>query len=217
MPLSGVVLAAIASCLLMVGCTAPVGVPADPSDAEIDAMLRQQLDSRWESYAWPAGVAKPTVERVAFTTAETWSSTQVGCLQRAGIDAREVSGGFAVDENVDPAVARVAMWTCLAQYPRDPRGAGYLSEAQILYMYDFYVERLGPCMRLLGYGVSEPPAREEYVDLIRAGTYWSPYFAQGWDPQPIDVAKWRRVDFECGHLPADPYRSYLPLSWVEGR
>jgi hypothetical protein len=214
---SGVLLTAVASCLLMAGCAAPVDVPADASDAEIDALLEQQLDSRWESYAWPDGVVKPAVERVAFTTDRTWSATQVGCLVRAGLDAREVSGGFTVDEDADSTAARVAMWTCQAQYPRDPRGAGYLSEAQILYMYDFYVSRLGPCMRLLGYTVSEPPERGEYVDLIRSGTYWSPYFAQGWDPQHIDVDKWRRVDFECGHLPADPYRSYLPLSWVAGR
>ncbi|MCU1439792.1 MAG: hypothetical protein JWP85_789 [Rhodoglobus sp.] len=217
MAFRGVALMAVASSLLLAGCAAPASVPAGPSVAEIDSVVQQQLDSQWDSYPGLEGAMKPQVDRVAFTSAETWASMQVSCLNERGIDAREVSGGYTVEGLDDPVAARVAMWVCLGEYPRDPRDAGYLSDPQILYMYDFYVSRLGPCMKLLGYAVSDPPAREDYVDRLRSGNYWSPYFAEGWEPQRIDVEKWERVDFECGRLPDDPYHQYHPLSWVEGR
>jgi hypothetical protein len=217
MAFRGVALTAVASSLLLAGCAAPASVPPGPSDTEIDSVVQQQLDSLWDAYPMPDGAVKPEVERVAFTTGETWSSTQVSCLNEQGLDAHEVSGGFAVEGNGDAAAGRIAMWVCQGMYPRDPRGTGYLSDAQILYMYDFYVSRLGPCMKLLGYVVTDPPARDHYIERLRNGNYWSPYFAEGWDPQRIDVEKWERVDFECGRLPEDPYDQYHPLSWVEGR
>jgi hypothetical protein len=208
-----VALTAVASSLLLAGCGPPASVPPGPSDAEVESVVQQQLDSLWNSYPMPDGAVKPDVQRVAFTTADTWSTMQVSCLNEQGLEAHEVSGGYTVEGRGD---ARVAMWVCQAKYPRDPRGAGYLSDAQILYMYDYYTTRLAPCMAMLGYAVTEPPAREDYVERFRDGAYWSPYSAEG-QAQPTDIAKWQRIDFECGRLPADPYEQFHPLTWLVGR
>jgi hypothetical protein len=210
------VLAVVASALAVSGCSAPAAVPLGPSDAEVDELIAQELDVRWQSYGFPPDRPRPEVARIAFTTLDTWTTTQVTCLRDAGLDASEVSGGFVVS-GTEPADydSREAMWVCQAQYPRDPRGSGFLSIAQILYMYDFYTTRLRPCMQLLGYTVTQPPDRLAYVGLLRSGSYWSPYFGEGNEPQQIDADKWRLVDAECSHLPKDPYWPYHPLSRLD--
>lgn len=205
---TGAVAMLTASTVLLAGCASTAGIPPGISGTEAEVLVDAQLDSLWAGLRLPEGTVQPEVERIAWTTTDTWSSTQVGCLLGEGIAAREVSGGFAIDGADTPATA-ISQWTCLARYPVDPRGVGYLSDAQVLYMYDYFAKRLAPCLRLLGYAVDEPPPRADYLASVREGRFWSPYSeAIG------DSADRQRIDARCPPLPADPYAAYLSDGWI---
>lgn len=207
-PRAGAVAVLMASTVLLTGCAAAADIPPGISRAEAEALVDSQLDSLWAGLQLPEGTVQPEVERVAWTTTDTWSSAQVGCLLGEGVAAREVSGGFAID-GPDTTATVISQWECLARYPVDPRGVGYLSDAQVLYMYDYFVDRLAPCLRLLGYDVGAPPPREEYLGSVREGVFWSPY------TEAIeDSADRQRIDTRCTPLPADPYAAYLPNGWI---
>lgn len=203
--------------MLLAGCAATSHVPPGPTDAEVDAVTQRDLDEQWESFPFRGDVVRPEVDRVAFTTGDNWSSTMVSCLIDRGFDAHEVSGGFSVDgtrDEADPDATFVAMWVCRGEYPVDPRTTGYLSEAQALYMYDYFVERLSPCLRLLGYDVPPPPARDGYAESVRTGTFWNPYYSDVATPQVETLEDWALIDVKCAPLPDDPYAMYRPLGWL---
>jgi hypothetical protein len=212
-------LALAASMLLLAGCASAAAPPPGLTDDQLDALTQRDLDGRWDALRMP--IPKPEVQRVQYTTSDNWSMTQVACLIDQGLDAHEVSGGFAVDgfqpgnaAASDPYAISVAMWTCLAEYPRDVRSSGYLSDAQVLYMYDYFADRLAPCLRLLGYHPAPAPDRAGYVADVRSGLYWSPYYADPLHPIVSEVADWDRIDLQCPPLPDDPYWAYRPLAWM---
>jgi hypothetical protein len=195
--------------LLLAGCAAAPTLPSPPGEAELDEYSSGQLDELWDVIAVAA--PQPDVPRVEFTTADEWAETQAACLTAAGLPARSVSGGFTIDGYgaLTPVQAVVAQWTCLKQYPVDPRENGYLGIDEILYAYDYFVDRLGPCLSLLGYDVPLPPDRLAYVGTLRTGMYWNPYDAVV--ATGATDEDWERVDARCPPLPDDPYRVLHPL------
>lgn len=199
--------------LLLAGCAAPAPVPPGATDAEAEAVVTEQLTTYWSSLGLDQALGdRPTPQRIAFTTADSWASAQVTCLVAAGLDAREVSGGFAIDS--DGALTRsegiAAQLTCLAQYPVDPRVDGFLSDAQALYMYDYFTERLVPCLELLGYDVPPAPARSSYLHLLRVGIPWTPYERADSGPIATTPAEWEIIDAKCPALPTDPFSRFQP-------
>ena len=46
------------------------------------------------------------------------------------------------------------------------------SDADLIFLYDYYRLRLGPCLDLYGYSYLAPPSRE---DFVASGGNWSPY------------------------------------------
>ncbi len=198
--------AGAASVLLLAGCATATPVPPGATDAEADRVVAQALVHYWSSLGPGQANGRVVAKRIAFTTSENWASQQVSCLIAAGLDAREVSGGFAIDSNgaLSNADGLDAQLTCLAQYPVDPRTQGFLSDAQVLYMYDYFTERLSPCLAGFGYHVPAPPRRSVYVQQLRNGLPWTPYVAVQGD------APWALINGKCPPLPADPYSDFQP-------
>ncbi|CAN5305176.1 hypothetical protein BH09ACT5_BH09ACT5_23120 [soil metagenome] len=153
----------------------------------------------------------PPIQRVAFTTTDNWATMQVTCLRAAGLPAREVNGGFAIDNTgaltQDEAVT--AQMTCMAEYPVDPRSRGYLSDAQLLYVYDYFVSRLAPCLEMLGYDVPRPPDRYAYIGTVRSGFTWSPYRLEH-GPLQATSATWAVINAKCPPLPEEPFGGFQP-------
>ena len=202
---------------LVTGCTAAAVVPPNATDAEVDSYLDSRPDFlgpfiKPGRLVADGRITIPDVPRVAFTTPDTWSTVQTSCLQAAGLQAREISGGFTIDDSgdLDTTAVSLAQWTCLRQYPVDPRLTGFLSEAQALYMYDYFTRWLAPCLASLGEDVPRPPRRDEYVELLRDGTAWNPYYRSNGAPVADSPAQWARVNSTCPALPDDPFRSYRP-------
>ena len=203
--------------VLLAGCTTAVAVPPDATDAEVDAYVASQLEPYWQnilaSSANADGIADELdVATVAFTTPDTWSTVQTSCLQAAGLQAREISGGFTIDDpgNLDATAVSLAQWTCLRQYPVDPRIAGFLSDAQVMFMYDDFTARLAPCVAALGFDVSPPPARGQYLRLVREGASWSPYFRADGELVAQSPQQWTLLNGKCPPLPDDPFGSFRP-------
>jgi hypothetical protein len=192
-------------------------VTADATDADVDAYVAGQLDRYWKQILASSSAAdkldaEPDVATVAFTTPDTWSTVQTSCLQAAGLQAREISGGFTIDDpgDLDATEVSLAQWTCLRQYPVDPRITGFLSDAQVLFMYDYFVSRLTPCIATLGFDVTPPPQRDQYLALVRAGSSWSPYIGADGEPIARSPGEWALVNGRCPPLPDDPFGPYRP-------
>jgi len=212
MPARFAVLALTASVLLLAGCATPTPIPPGASDEEAEAAVAEQLSNYWSALGPGQERDFPKVDRVAFTTQDSWASTQVTCLRAAGLTAREVSGGFAIDDNgpLTAAEGIDAQRTCLARYPVDPRTQGFLSDAQILYMYDYFTQRLAPCLETLGYPVAGAPDRDLYVHALRSGVLWIPYFDEQALPLIATPAQWEVINAKCPPLPVDPFSAFQP-------
>lgn len=205
-------LALAASVLLLAGCATATPIPPGITDAEAEEVVAENLAEQWTSIYHGQAGEMPRVERVAFTTPDTWSSAQVSCLVAAGIDAAEVSGGFSVsgDGSVPEDQIRNSQFTCLAEYPVDPRSLGYLSAPQALYAYDYFTQRLAPCLHLLGYRTPLAPDRLAYAGQLRAGIVWTPYALGAGPPLEATPEQWEIINAKCPPLPATPFASLQP-------
>ena len=206
----GVALAAVV--LLLAGCTSPTPAPATVTDAEAKAVALEQQSELWSLSSYNEGVAFPNIAPVELVNPSTWASRQVTCLLAAGLPAREISGGFAVDGDgpLSPTDSSIAQATCLAQYPVDPRTQGYLSTEQALYLYDYFTERLAPCLRLFGVEGAPPPDRLAYVGRLRAGILWTPYLDANGRPIERTAGEWSLINSRCPPLTDAVYRPFGP-------
>lgn len=215
-------LALAASTLLLVGCAAaPSGPPPGLDDAGLAALSQAASDARWTALRLPSTIDEPAVSVVAYTSGDTWSITQVQCLTNAGLAAREVSGGFTVDgyrigspQSNNPFAVSIAIWTCQAQFPRDVRLSGYITDDQVLYMYDFFTKRLAPCLALHGYDIPPAPARDGYLETVRRGIYWNPYYTATGHPIVSAQEQFDALDLQCPGPPNDSYWAYLPFAYL---
>ena len=214
-------IALAASLLLLAGCAAvPAGSPPGLTDADLAALSKADSDARWQQLHLPDTIAEPDVPVVSYTSGDTWSITQVQCLDEAGLAAREVSGGFAVDgyaqgdpQGPTPFAVAIAMWTCQAQFPRDVRLSGYITDAQVHYLYDYFTTRLAPCFALLGYDVPPAPAPLSYLGAVRSGVYWNPYYTAAGKAIVATQADMDRLDLQCPG-PGPDYWAYRPLAFM---
>ena len=195
-----------ASALLLAGCATPAAVPPGLTDAEADEIVTEYLDDMAAMY--DDSDPEP-VRRVAFTSPDTWSSTQVTCLRAAGFDAQEISGGFSVQDGPDDRVSIVeAQLTCQAQFPVDPRLQGYLSEAQRVYAYDYFSLRLAPCIRMLGYAIGPTPARDSFLELRRPFLAWTPYQDASGAQLEVGARQLALLNARCPPIPDDAFAAY---------
>lgn len=141
----------------------------------------------------------------------------------------------AVDECMAATTAPdrdLVQWLCFKRYPVSPDSPDLdfiLNKAQADYLYDYYVERLIPCLESIGMTVGEAPRRVEFTRLPYGALGWSPYLVMS--PQPRADDDWQWVISQCGtppyadrthpipdgtaRLPADPAETQLQARVTE--
>ena len=189
-----------ASVLLLAGCGTATPIPPGLTDDEAKAIVAQRLGaSRFDN-------DRPPIDVVEFATMDSWSSMQVTGLRAAGINAEEISGGYAVRGDGDTSeYFEKAQFTCDSQYPVDPRTQGYLSDAQADYAYDYLTERVTPCLELLGYPVvPSAPDHASFVNALPAAL-WTPYLSITATP-----AEWAAINAKCPPISTDEFALFQP-------
>ena len=99
-----------------------------------------------------------------------------------------------------------ALFICTLCFPydvSDPSRLGMLSDAQIGWLWGYNLKRLVPCLRLLGYTVTDRSG--DYVE--GSGDLWIPYYEMA--PIPSSNAEWDRIDLRCP--PAPIGQNFRPL------
>lgn len=187
----------LAACLmLLAGCA--VGTPAslELTASERADFAAQRNDLRWERFfADRDDVIRPAVEVVRYVSPERANRMWAGCVNNAGFEEVHEYGdsiSFGVDASEVDA-AYLAFYRCTAQYPIEPTAVGYLSQRQLGNLFDYYANRLIPCLALAGYPVALDGTREQFIALG----------VDGREPNPYDVidvpssAAWRSLDLRC--------------------
>lgn len=194
-------LALAASALLLAGCAATPVVPPGITTEEFEAIIDQQNAGWWESIA--PGEPRPVIEPIEYLQLGEESALVQQCILDANIDGVTESPGGSINFNYDPADPKSnnafdrANYICAMQYPydrSDPAAMGYFSEAQLGYLYDYFAERSVPCLRMLGYSVSDPPDRQQFVDKFYVNGWWMPYYEL---TPGMDERGWQQVQLHC--------------------
>lgn len=181
--------------LLLTGCTAAAQVPPEPTGAELDDLIATELDFQWQYVGLTPDAPRPTVDRVRVVSLDESEEVHRQCMVDAGYEdfrlvEAEIYGGASTME-------RLAIYTCSAMYPVPPSSYGLFSQAQLDYLYDFYVEVTVPCLEGSGVSVSAMPSREQFVapatQLLRL---WTPYSAMATD---VDLTY--LTDHKCPYVP----------------
>ncbi|CAN5317795.1 hypothetical protein BH11ACT4_BH11ACT4_25180 [soil metagenome] len=179
--MSGVALACVA--VLLVGCAPQVELPPGPTTAEIEAFQAKASASWWD--LMQPGVDPPPVRRVQYVTSDQQRAAVQECIDQAvALDASSQS---------------VSQWVCYQRFPLDPSDPALqrntLSPAQLEYLYSFFISRLVPCLRLLGYRVTGDPGHDRFIAESTGFPSWDPYYAL--QPKPLSSSQWANLLGSC--------------------
>ncbi len=169
--------------LALAACANPE-LPAEPTPAEVRQVV---LDLETEQWFTMFGE-----QREPQTLVRVWMDSFAE--QKAAVDEC-MAATTAPDRDL-------VQWLCFKRYPVSPDSPDLdfiLTKAQADYLYDYYVERLIPCLESIGMTVGEAPRRVEFTRL--------PYGALSWSPYARHVAAtrgdagWQWVISQCGTPP----------------
>jgi hypothetical protein len=147
--------------VLLAGCAPVSAVPPEPSGAELDALMALELDFQWRYVGLAPDDPRPAVERIRVISPTEAQTVYRQCMVDAGYEkfnviTASIYGGASTEQ-------RVAIYTCTAQYPTPPSSYGLFSQAQLSFLYDYYVEVTVPCIESSGVAVTRMPTREQFV------------------------------------------------------
>lgn len=191
--------------VLLSACSSqPSPVPTEPSAA--GSSLEQQLDSYWQSVtASHPNAVRPVVPVVRLVTPSELMPTLESCMHEQGWpDVRATDDGGLESGSIPTSQAEVydlALYTCKASYPLEERFTQPFSADQIIDLYDYLTDEAVPCLEKLGYTVSPPSSKEEYVDRYLAGTAWDP-FAEA-SESVASNEEWTKLVTTCPQVPDD--------------
>ncbi|MCU1579309.1 MAG: hypothetical protein JWP19_1513 [Rhodoglobus sp.] len=198
-----------ASVAVLAGCAPDSHPPAGLTQSQVDAIIAADNDARWSFFFEDRpDVARPQVDRLGYVAPRDAEAFYKKCLTTAGVNPDYIYGFGAYDQ--DPAgqtATYLAYYTCVAQYPVNPISVGFLSQAQLGFVYDYFVGRLAPCLRSLGYQVAAPPSKRAFVGGSVNGSTWDPYAGVHPTPGPHS---WAFIDERCPPLPAETYGTRHP-------
>jgi hypothetical protein len=184
------------------GCTgAEPGPPPPPqlSEQEVDAAYAEFLDQSWQRVesAFP-DAERPDVDLVRFIDQSEWAEVIVACLVEQGVDAKvsnDGQGGYESQGVVGQELSMaIAAYVCDAKYPVDPSLTQPLTDAELDYVYDYFVNVLNPCLEREGIEVTEPPSRQAFKDSLLTVDSWTPYLAVLENPGQDE---WTRLNRVC--------------------
>jgi len=202
----------VASALLLVGCTAPAGPPAEPSAEEVAAAVRVAVDRQWEASGLEGRVERPAppVWQVAPVLESGPALSE--CLQDAGISSwgySDVDGLSGGDGTRASDEEQLVFYNCYARFPQ----VLVFSAEQRAFIYDYYARLNIPCLGFHGYGLSNVPSRESFVSGSAdfGGSWlWSPMMST--TTQPDSDEEWERLERDCpSTVPGIEGWSYTPI------
>jgi len=182
--------ALIAAALLLTGCATPTSAPKGGlTQAELAEYQAAATDRMWRFTGLDDSL-RPEVEVTTVELVE-WIALMDGCNQETITDDPEMQTEQAV-----------AQYACRARHQLSPEALGLLNTAQLDYLYDYYQDRLIPCLRSRDVFVPDVPTRVQATDVGRFGGYpWNPYngIVDFVREDPDDVATWHN----CPAFPPD--------------
>lgn len=144
---------------------------------------------------------RPDVDLVRFIDPSEWAEVMVDCLVDQGVDAKvsnDGQGGFESQGVAGQEMSmEIARYVCDAKYPVDPSLTQPPTDAELDYLYDYFVDVLNPCLEREGIDVIEPPSRQAFKDSLQSPDSWSPYLAVGIPGQE----EWTRLNRACPQSP----------------
>ena len=173
------------------------------SDQERSEAYAELLDQSWQrvSSQFP-DAERPEVELVRYVDQNEWAEVTVSCLVEQGVDAKvstDGQGGYemaGVEGQLLPM--EIAIYTCNARYPTDPALTLPLTEAELDFVYDYYVNVLNPCLENEGVEITEAPSRQAFIDTYGASEgWWTPYEAVG----TTGEEDWNQLNRVCPQSP----------------
>ncbi|MEP6481778.1 MAG: hypothetical protein ABJA94_07195 [Rhodoglobus sp.] len=194
-----VALGVVASVLLLVGCAAAPTLPAGLSVSDTKALIDSQREQLWASM-FP-GQSMPIVKPIKTVSIKDEPALWQGCILDLNIPGVAVTyeGAISSAAAAQDAFNRQS-FICLLEYPPDPtkpEELGYLSDAQITFLYGYYQARLVPCLRSIGFTVGDGPSLATFVK--DGANNWLPYYDMV--PVPTTDAQWNLIDLRCAPPP----------------
>jgi hypothetical protein len=198
--------------LALAGCTTMHAPAPGLSDDERAAVQEWQRDSLWASYGL-ADSERPPPPDIVLVNPDDFAVEYVRCMNDAGFDNYTASGsGYTIEASESQSAAdlhseQVADYVCNARlWPAND--AGWHSEAEMTYLYDYFDEVLIPCLAAHDISIFQAPTRQDFFDQFG---WWHPYGAVREADQNALFSD-RQMLVECPPLPAgipDPgYASY---------
>ena len=188
--LTGAVLA-----LSLAGCL-PVAEPSEPTDAELDAYIREQQELLWYEYGSPQ-FERPLVES-QLVGVNKYNDPDEIC--GAGV-VTVIDDGAVISVTAVPA-SETAQYECQAAAIPYPAEIGYYTPAQLGFIYDHYRDVLVPCLQAQALDVAIAPTREQFV-AVAGSIPWDPYSELGAD---LPTSRATEILQRC---PALPYAAFL--------
>lgn len=166
---------ALAALLLVAlsGCVPTRPLPPQPSGAELDELIALELDLQWQFLGLTPDSPRPTVAQVRLVADDEAVEVHKQCVLDAGYD------GYGTDTAANAGTfERLALYTCVAQYPVAPSNLNLFSKEQLSYLYDYFESTVIPCLRAADVPVEDIPSRDEYIEGSRGKVYsWTPFGA----------------------------------------
>ena len=165
---TGAIVAVAASLALLSGCVegreAPAGGVSDEELARYQDYVGAQM---WERTGLSEAM-RPEVEPV-YIQIEDWSDALNAC---------ESIRERAVATNASPTAVVVSEYSCRMRYQLSGAQLGLLNEAQLDYLYDYYMQVTVPCLEANGMAVAAIPSREDFlVPSTQLKQVWTPYYS----------------------------------------
>lgn len=177
-----------------------VGCAAEPqtSQQNLDPLLEQSLDASWQEFSarYP-GIERPDVAVEKVMDAEGYPAQLVDCVHEAGFPevTLDPDGGIAYEGSQLPAYD-LALYTCSARFPVDPKYTQPLDDEQLSKLYDYYTQELVPCIESEGYTAPEAPTRQYFIEHYLEGA-WQVYAGVADATQTGSMSEWYRMNEVC--------------------
>ena len=192
---------AISSALLLAGCASTRAEPPAPTVDELEQFTQHAVLTHFGTDAAQArrpGADAAEVEIVEPTGIDV---SYVECLNKAGFTGYYVAYfGTIVLSNPQGSTVeqRLQRSSCQFDYAWALASTSMLTRAERDYLYDYYQERLVPCLRTAGFSIERPPSRKSFVDDWLQPVWWSPYDAMR---PAASTQEWTALHVECPALP----------------
>jgi hypothetical protein len=173
---AGIVIALVCGVVLS-GCSP---TPEDPMSDQLRSAIRQdRSETAWDAVReqYPEALRPQITVGPVLDDAE-WASATQTCFKDQGFIVVRLGSSFqySSSQGQSPLQYAVAQYHCAMALPSLTEMASYLDVVQLGALYDYYLDRVQPCLALSGVTTSKPPSREAFEDGYGSST-WTPFLA----------------------------------------